>query len=212
MEQGSCSVTAAGGSCCGKIIKGAILGGLVMFIWFSVSWHFLPWHANSLMGFKNEAEVAGALAKSDSGVYVIPWTNMGQVKQATDKPFAFVSVFAPGVDVKGTMVSMMISAFVMSVVMAGLLSCLLSKKVEGFCPVLFSVKTGLLVGVAAFAPNYIFYHFPVSWTLTGIADEVIAFGLTGAIVGRGIFKMKLGMNCGQGACGPSACGEKTHKK
>lgn len=213
MEKGSCSVTpAAGGcgpesgTCCGKIIKGAILGGLVIFVWFMVSWHVLPWHAHSIMGFKDEKAVADVLMKNapDSGVYVMPFTDMGKLEQKTEKPFAFVSVFANGIDMKQSLPAMMGGALIMSILMAAFLSCLLSKKVEGFCPMAYSMKIGLLAGIAAFGPTYIFYHFPLSWTLTGIADEVIAFGLAGALIGRAIFKMKLGCcakPCGTGGCG-----------
>ena len=232
MEKGSCSVTpdtgacSAGpekGKCCAKLIKGALLGGLIIWAWFALSWHVIPWHANSLMGFKDEKAVATALTKAapDSGVYVLPFTNMGKEEQKTEKPFAFVSVYAPGVNVKDSMPQMMIGAFAMSVVMAGFLSCLLSKKVDGFCPVAFSMKIGLLVGIAANVPNFLFYHFPMSWTLTGIADQVIAFALAGAAIGKCVLKMKLGM-CPATACGPSdakscptteaKCGDNKDKK
>jgi hypothetical protein len=224
MEKGSCSATpdtgacGAGpekGKCCAKLIKGALLGGLIIWAWFALSWHVIPWHANSLMGFKDEKVVADALTKSapDSGVYVLPFTNMGKEEQKTDKPFAFVSVYAPGVNVKDSMPSMMIGAFVMSVVMAGFLSCLLTKKVDGFCPVAFSMKVGLLAGIAAHLPNYLFYHFPLSWTLTGVADQVIAFALAGAVISKCVLKLKLGM-CPASACPTTEakCGDNTDKK
>ena len=214
MEKGACSTTPCGteqkGTCCGRIIKGGILGGIVIFVWFMLSWHVIPWHANSILGFKDEKAVSEALVKNapDSGVYTLPFTDMGKVDQKTDKPFAFVSVYAPGVNIKDSLPSMMIGAFVMSVLMALFLSCLLSKKVEGYCPMGFSLKVGLLVGIAAYGPMFVFYHFPTSWCLTGIADEVIAFGLAGAVVGKCIMKMKLGMHCGTSACGPKtgSCG------
>jgi hypothetical protein len=213
MDKGSCSPSPCGtekGTCCGKIIKGAILGGLVMWFWFFVSWHVLPWHSNSLIAFKDEKAVADVLAKNapDANVYVLPFTDMGKVDQKIEKPFAFVSVVPQGVNVKDTMPQMMIGAFVMSVLLAGGLSCLLTKKVEGFCPVAFSMKVGLLTGIAAFGPSYIFYHFPANWCLVGIADQVIAFALVGAVVGKCIMKMKLGMQCPASACGPAAgsCG------
>lgn len=221
MEKGSCSATpdagACGpekGKCCAKLIKGALLGGLIIWAWFALSWHVIPWHSDSLMGFKDEKAVATALTKAapDSGVYVLPFTNMGKDEQKTDKPFAFVSVYAPGVNVKDSMPGMMIGAFVMSVVMAGFLSCLLTKKVDGFCPVAFSMKIGLLAGIAANVPNFLFYHFPLSWTLTGIADQVIAFALAGAVIGKCVLKLKLGM-CPASACAPTAaaCDDKKDK-
>jgi hypothetical protein len=210
MEKGSCAPAGdCKGTSCGKIIKGAILGGLIIWAWFALSWHVLPWHANSMMAFKDEKAVAAVIEKNapDSGVYILPFTNMGKEEQKVEKPMVFANVYAPGVNVKDDMMKMMLGALAMSVVMAGFLSCLLTKKVEGFCPVAFSVKTGLLVGLGAMLPNFIFYHFPLSWTLTGIADFMISFGLVGAVVGKCVMKMKLGM-CPKSACGPDtgSCG------
>lgn len=48
---GGCSSGGCGGKskCCpGTVIKGAILGGIIMFVWFSLSWRFFPWHAAAL--------------------------------------------------------------------------------------------------------------------------------------------------------------------
>jgi hypothetical protein len=180
------------------------VGGVVMFAWFMISWMALPWHKADLMSFKDEKAVAAALTANapESGTYVLPYTNMGQAAQKTGKPFAFVSVFAPGVNVKEQMPMTMGEDFGLCLFMAALLSCLLKKKTDGSCPVAFSAKAGLLAGAAAYAPMYIWYHFPLNFVLGGLADDVIAFALAGAAIACCVMKMKIG-HCPMSACGTS---------
>ncbi len=92
--------------CCpGTIIAGAVVGGIVMFIWFSLSWMVLPWH-HDVKSFTSDQETANLLSHvaPQSGVYLLP--KMGD-KPSDIKPFAFVSVFDKGVgadDMKKSMI------------------------------------------------------------------------------------------------------------
>jgi hypothetical protein len=202
MDKGSCSATpGAPSSCCGKIIKGAILGGLVMFAWFSISWMALPWHMKSIHAFQDEAAAAAAIGANapSSGVYVIPHTDMGKSEQKTAKPFAFVSVLADGVDMKADMMPTMLKGLGLYVVLSALLTCLLTKKGAAGCPVAFAVKTGLLVGLASGMPLWIWWHFPCDFVLLEILDYIVAFGLAGMVISKFILKLKLG------PCPASAC-------
>jgi hypothetical protein len=213
MEKGSCSATPGTtgdcgpekSRCCGKIIKGAILGGLVMFAWFSLSWMVLPWHHHGIMPFKDEAAVAATLEANapESGIYVVPHTDMNKAEQATARPFAFVSVFAPGVDMKAAMPATMLKGLALYVVLAGLLSCLLAKSGGPCCPVGLSFKTGLLAGLAAFLPLWIWWHFPCTFVAIGILDYLVAFTLAGFVVSKLIFKYKVG--CSASACKTGPC-------
>lgn len=205
-KEGSCSSPAEEAckpKCCGKVLAGALVGGIVMFAWFSLSWMALPWHQNSLMSFKDEKAVAQVISDNiaGDGVYVIPYTNMGKEEQRTQKPFAFVSAMADGLDIKTAMQASMIKDFLLCLVLAGLLSCLLSKKGPG-CPMSLSLQIGLLAGLAASLPNHIWFHFPLSYALTGLADVVIAFMLAGFVLVKFVFKTK------SGCCPKTACDAK----
>lgn len=198
-DEGSCSTAAAESGCqpkcCGKMLAGALLGGIVMFAWFSLSWMALPWHKESLLSFKDEKAVASVIGENiaGDGVYIIPFTNMGKEEQKTQKPFAFVAAKADGIDIKSAMQASMIKDFLLCLVLAGLLSCFLSKKGPG-CPMALSMKLGLLAGLSASLPNHIWFHFPLGYALTGLADVVIAFMLAGFVLSKFVFKTKSG--CG----------------
>ncbi len=54
--------------------KGALFGGLALFVWSTISWMVLPWHNATLNTFTNEDEVARVLKANASGrgIYVYP--------------------------------------------------------------------------------------------------------------------------------------------
>lgn len=211
MDKGSCSATPAttGGcgpeksKCCGKIIKGAILGGLVMFAWFSLSWMVLPWKDHGVMPFQDAASVSAAVsaAAPAPGIYVAPHMGAPAAADAAPQNFLFVSV-APPVDLQSAMPQSMLKGLALYVVLAGLLSCLLAKS-GGSCPVGLSFKAGLLAGLAGFMPLWIWWRFPCSFVCIGILDYIIAFTLAGLVISKLIFKYKSG--CGKSACGTQQC-------
>ena len=56
------------------LIKGALIGGLVAFIWTNVSWMVLPWHMATISGLSNEAPIAEFLKTyvTEIGLYILP--------------------------------------------------------------------------------------------------------------------------------------------
>jgi hypothetical protein len=225
MEKGSCSAggaAAAKTGSCGtgggdakkgcpiqKCLLAMLIGGVLMFVWFGVSWMVLPWHKSTLGSLKEEAAIAKVLTKpkaeTKSGVYILPWTDMGKSAPKFDKPFVFMSVSADGVDPKQVMNQRLLRGLFVCFFMAGLLACLLSKTgCCGGCPAAFSLKVGLIAGLASFMPQFILFGFPLKYTLVGIADCVIAFTVAGGAMGRFAYGMKLG--CTKGSCGPKPAG------
>lgn len=205
-EPGSCGPKKG---CCGTLVKGAILGSIIMFLYFSASWMLLPWHKTTMMSFTNEKVVAMVLNKNaeKSGVYVLPSmpkapaapaaTPAGEkaapvkaaapTAPAVDKPFAFVSIFADGVTEKD-MNRALVKQFVLCLFGAFLLTCLLKKSSCCGCPILSSLKIGLLVAVFHYVPNMIWFHFPLNYSLVGMADDVLAFTLAGIIISKCFLK------------------------
>ncbi len=209
-----CSTTAGKGgcgasACVGTLIRGALIGGVVMFVYLYASWMLLPWHKTTTMSFKSDRAVAAALTANaeQSGVYLLPRVDAGAAdatKMApakVEKPFAFVSVFNDGIDAKN-MRNQLIRQFVLCLFSAMILTCLLKKAACGGCPKLFSFKVGLLVAVLHYVPNMIWYQFPVKYSLVGMADDIISITLAGVVLSMCCAK-KAG-SCGtekKGSCG-----------
>ena len=197
---GGASGTATGGKCCGKMILAAVLGGIVMYAWISVSWMALPWHKDHMRPFKDEKAVSNTIGKNinGSGIYIMPNTNMGKDKQKTDKPYAFVVVKEDGIDVAKSMGPAMGKEFVLCLFLAGLLGCVLRKTAGCGCPVAMSAKIGLLAGLAAYVPQRIWFHFPLDFTVVGVVETVVAFTLAGFVIAKFVLKQKIG--CSKSAC------------
>lgn len=211
-----CSTTDKSGccgpkSCCVKTcLSAALVGAIVMFIYFAASWMLLPWHKTTMMSFENETAVASALYENAkvSGVYTLPAMPKDKEeasKSEVVKPFAFVSVFADGVDWKNqSPLPCMIKAFLLYLVGAALLAKMMRKSMmTGCCPVGCAMMVGLLVAIFAYVPNMIWFHFPLCWSLLGMADIIIAFTLAGAAI-KCILKCgpctKAGGCCPGGTC------------
>lgn len=190
--------------CWGTLIKGMVIGGIVMFVYLMISWTVIPWHKSTVMSFKNDQAVAVALFENveKSGIYMLP--KVVQPKESpvdetavkgkkpalatapVEKPFAFVSVFKDGIDVKNMSVPLA-EQFLLCLFGALLLTCLL-KKVACGCPILLSLKVGVLVAVFNHVPNWIWYKFPCDYTLVGMADDIIAITLAGLVISKTVLK------------------------
>jgi hypothetical protein len=203
-----------GKGCCGKLLKGAIVGGIIMFAYLWASWMLLPWHKTTMMSFKDDKAVASVLSKNaeKSGIYMLPHCEWKSGKAADDatapetapaveKPFAFVSVFTKGVDMKD-MAPALAKQFGLCLLGAFLLTCLLKKAACCGCPILSSLKVGILVAAFHYLPNIIWFHFPLNYSLVGAADDVIAFTLAGAVISWCCCLKK-------SSCAPGKAGDKT---
>lgn len=200
MKNQGCSSNTADASCekskCyAKFLKGALIGGLVMFVYLAVSWMVLPWHKNTMQSFKNNNAVASVLAANadKSGIYILSQTQQKVPKSkktvdAPSKPYAFVSVLSSGVDT-GRMRASLTATLLLCLFNAALLTGLLKRgSCCGGCPIMFSASLGLLIGAAGHLPGLIWYHFPLNFTLLGMVDDVLAFTLAGAAISKLVLK------------------------
>ncbi|MBI3440923.1 MAG: hypothetical protein HY052_03825 [Proteobacteria bacterium] len=205
-EPGSADASCEKKKCCGILLKGMLVGGLVMFVYLSISWMMMPWHKAGIQSFKNESAVASVMAGNvdKSGIYFLSQQKASKARSAAmvpSRPFAFMSVFTPGLDA-GKMNGQMAFSLLLALFNALLLTALLKKGTCcGGCPVMFSLIVGLVVACAGYLPNLIWYHFPLSYTLVGMADDIISFTLAGAVISK--FVLNSGackMGRGSGSC------------
>ena len=63
------------------LLRGTILGGLMAFLWSSVSWELFGWHEKPVHSFQNEDEVARVIEShaAESGVYLLPGSPQGRL-------------------------------------------------------------------------------------------------------------------------------------
>jgi hypothetical protein len=166
-------------SCCIKLIKGALLGGIIMFVYLWASCTLLPIHKATTITYTTAASAAAPAAETSM---VDKMKEIGKnIKAAvTNEP-------AAPAENKGT-TQQLAKSFLLCLFNALLLTSLLKKTCAGGgCPVLFSATTGLLVGSVAFLPNLIWFQAPLNYSLLGIADNLIAFTLAGFVLSKFLF-------------------------
>jgi hypothetical protein len=184
-----------------KVIKGGIIGGLIVFVWGIFSWMILPWHERSLHHFKDEKKVYEVIKENapESGIYIMP--NMyayrdgmsrseknkmiiNQQKMMVNGPVMFASVAREGVG------KMMFQPFIISLIIqmigAGIITWMLlqTKIVIYKKQVEFFTVAGVLVGVLGILPAWNWWAYSTSYTAVLIADLAIGWCLAGFAVGK----------------------------
>jgi hypothetical protein len=175
------------------LIKGALIGGLIAFIWTNISWMVLPWHQITISTLPNEAPVAEALKNnvSENGLYILPWTTdkSGEAMAEFDQkikngPYAYMVVHPDGLEMN--MGKMMFLGLLTNILVAFMLTYLLTKT-KGLS---FIQKVGFIKlaavggGLVVVVPNIIWWHFPLGYSLLTIVDIAIAWGLAGLAIGK----------------------------
>ena len=183
-----------------SLVLGAVLGGVVAFVWSAVSWMVLPWHDGSMKSFANEAEVAQVLLDNatSGGMFMLPGTPPGYAqmsgaeKQAaeaaiaqkkSDGPYLYGVVWRR---VREDMGRQMGVALLFDV-LAALLVTMLVMRTGGMSwggRVMFVVTVALAVGLIAVVPNWIWWHYPSNYVIVTMADVLIGWTLAGMVIAK----------------------------
>ncbi len=172
-----------------SIIRGAILGAIIVYVWMFISWMVLPWTTSTLKQFKNE-EFVGWVLKTNakkSGVYVIPHPKtVEEHGEGEEKsPQVFVSIKRKGINYTGPKVY--IASFIINLIAAGLVSFLLtqvSERMRYGGKLVFVTIFGLTAGVLCYLPGWNWWGYSMCYTLVGIANSVIGWFLAGIVLAR----------------------------
>lgn len=165
-----------------SLLKGALLGGLVVFLWSAISWMLLPWHGKTMNGFKDEAKVAEViLANTDkSGVYFMPAKDESQMAKG---PIVFGAVRREGMT--GMTVPMIIS-FGIDILGAGLITWLLlqtsGRSLMG--KVGFVVIFALAAGIVCLLPEWNWWGYSLGYTAVAVIDLIVGWFLAGLVIAR----------------------------
>jgi len=175
------------------LVKGAIIGGLVAFIWTNISWMVLPWHGMTLSTLQNEVPIAESLKSNvaESGLYILPWS-MEHTPEEYEKinkkmeegPYAFMVVHPNGF--KKSMPKMMFFGLFFNIVIAFILTYLLTKT-QGLTYIqkVGFVKMAAVAGaLVILVPNQIWWQFPMGYTLVTFVDTALTWGFAGLAIGK----------------------------
>lgn len=173
----------------------SLLGGLIIFIWGTISWAVLQWHLSSMAALPNGGEMTATLdqAGAASGVYFYPPTpdasDANAVQQWQEKygGGSYISMLV--YHDKGyteSMGSMFLTGFVLNVAGAGLVVFILC--ISGTREQSYLRRVGLIALLGIFASvvgplaEWNYFGFPASFSIPIFLDGVISWSLAGLVI------------------------------
>ena len=167
----------------GKLVNSAVVGGVIFFVWSSISWMALPFHAKTLKTFSNEAAIAQTMSAgaNGSGVYLLP--KMSKNAPAIKSSFVFLVYNQDGY---GNMGMRMFLGLLEDILTALVLTWLLSK--SGISS--FNGRVGFISGLAIFAglaahlTNSVWWGHSLAFTILEMADLLVGWTLAGLAMAK----------------------------
>jgi hypothetical protein len=175
-----------------NILKGGIVGGIILFIWSALAWTVLPLHKSSLHNISNEDAVISSLQTNldAQALYVFPGRpdpSAGQpamdawTEKAMRGPVGLIVYSPQGTD------PMMVGQFIVGIIidiMAALLAAwFLSRSTARTAPfltkVVFCGVLGIFISFASYIPLWNWMTYPLDYTTGMVADAVLGWLLAG---------------------------------
>jgi hypothetical protein len=182
-----------------SLVVGTILGGVVAFIWSSISWEVLPWHEQGFHNFQNDEEVSAVIAShiTESGNYILPGRPPMEGMNAEQKkavettlmakmqkgPVMFAAIRRGGF---GSFAAGLIKQFLILAAGAFLLAWLLLQ-ISGLGygqRVIFLAVARLAASVVSDLPNWNWWGFSGSYTAVMVADSTLTWLFAGLVVAK----------------------------
>ncbi len=166
------------------LISGAVVGGLLLFVWGAAYHMIIPWEKIALSEFKDTPAIVQAVRANapQNGMYFAP-----------QGVFAAVSFFPDMSDKTNLMGPMMVRELIKDLAVGLLLSVVLLW--VGPSTVLGRARLLAMIALTAAISEYIsdwnWYGFSGSFTLLSMGDIVIGWFLTGLALGGLMNKMRL---------------------
>jgi hypothetical protein len=166
-----------------NLTKGALVGGLIFFIFSALSWMVLPFHESNLKRFPDE-QAAGHLLSTvkEHGMYLAPFEEAKQGATPAG-PMIFAAVSPGGMTGMGSSMAM---GFVTQVLTACLITWLLlqTRGLSYGRKVFFFVVVGLIIGIAGHFPQMTWWQFTRGYTAAEVLDQVVGWFLAGLAVAK----------------------------
>lgn len=185
------------------LVKGALIGGIVVFLWGMFSWAVLPFHKMFVNHFINPRGVSQVIQENapKTGVYVIPGMGMNtrrdqmQSRDGRDMqrgmyqaPFVTAYVTREGMDFRspapyiGSLVTQIIAAFFATLLLTH------AKGLNFKKSVIFFTVLGLFAGLVGCLPKWTWMGEPFMNVFLCLLDLVIGWFLAGLAVAKWAFK------------------------
>jgi hypothetical protein len=177
-----------------KLLKCALAGGVVLFIWSAIFWMVFACKMGAMRGFQDEGDVASAIVDNAprSGLYMLPYAGpkagKEKMKHMEEKmakgPVVFASVNLEGknphmgLPMLGSLILKIFVAYVISWMVLSL------KLVEPRKVVKFTGFIGLVIGCMVGFPPVIWFGYPGSHVVTALLDSVIGWVLAGFAIAK----------------------------
>jgi hypothetical protein len=189
----------AGGRVTKSLILGTILGGLMAFLWSSVSWEIIGWHEKTMVGFQNEDEVSAVIAAhaTRDGTYMLPSVpptagmtpeqkksalavlmqkmQTGPIMVAALRRGGFGS-YGRGLIVQ--LLSLMAAAFLLTWLLLQTTGLSYARRVA------FLATAGLAASVIVDLPNWNWWGFSGAYTFVNLADSMLTWLIAGLVIAR----------------------------
>ncbi len=183
-----------------RILIAGVAGGIVLYIWGIVSFHFLPWHAMGRLPGETAITQAMRAADVPAGVYRLPGRDREAMQKMTEAerekvqaewkaaheqgPLAVIVYDAEGASTLPVMA--MVRGLVLDVLLAAVAAAILSMAAPalGGLPtrILFLVLVGIYASIATHLMNWNWMGFPLGFSLEMACDTVVGSLLLGIVL------------------------------
>jgi hypothetical protein len=182
-----------------SLVLGTILGGLVAFVWSSISWEVLGWHEKTMVSFQNEDEVSAVIASHspNDGTYLLPSAPSSEdmnseqkkrmqaalVARMTKGPIMVAAVRRSGFEsFRRAMIIQLLCLMAGAFLLTWLL--LQTSGLSYARRVLFLAVAGLAASVIVDLPNWNWWGFSGPYTAVSLGDSTLTWLLAGLVIAK----------------------------
>lgn len=176
-----------------RSLLGGLVGGLILFIWSTISWMVIPWHCNNFHDFTDSSAVETVIRANvpQSGIYLLP--SPKSMKSLHEQNIMPATIGGPQlfavVHVEDSSTSMalpLVIQFISQVFTAFVITALLCKtsglSYKGRLSMVMALAVVMIL--IAYVPNWIWFHYDTAYTLVLIADLLISWFLAGLVLAK----------------------------
>lgn len=167
-----------------RIVKAALIGGIVLHLWVSFSWMVLPWHGTTIHDLKEPQAVQLALLQNISDkqpkVYALPGFHD---KKNQEGPAAFIALTPMGQ--KFSFLKLARDAAFNGIAAALVTWMLIQTSITCFWrKTLFYTCFGFTAGFMTYMADWNWWGFASDYVAVGIADATIGWFITGMVLAK----------------------------